>query len=124
MYKIIAAISMLIRQFYLPNPFEALGDGLQVEICNVSVVLPPSLLNWLAEPIMWVVTYGVVGMYYQRGSAPALGSFLYLLFFCIHTGLVHLMALADFNKWIVAFLVALYIGCHAGINALKERYFC
>ena len=121
MYKIIAAISMLIRQFWLPNPFEALGDGLQVEIWNTLVVLPPFLLNWLAEPMMWGVTYGVVGMYYQKGSNPALGSFLYLVFICIHTGIVHLMALADFNKWIVTLILVLYAGCHAGINALSER---
>ena len=124
MYKIIAAISMLIRQFYLPNPFEALGNGLQVEICNVPVVLPPSLLSWYAEPIMWGVTYGVVGMYYQKGSNPAWGSFLYLVFFCIHTGIVHLMALAEFNKLIVILILVLYAGCHAEINALRTRRFC
>ncbi|MBQ9768441.1 MAG: hypothetical protein IJW37_10100 [Lachnospiraceae bacterium] len=123
MYKIIAAISMFIRQFYLSNPFEALGEGLRVEINNVSVVLSPSLLNWLAESLMWGITYGVVGMYYEKGSAPALGSFLYLIFYCVHTWLIHLMAFADFNKWIVILILVLYVGCHAGINILRNRWF-
>lgn len=123
MYKLIATISTIVRQFYLPNPFEVLGNGLQVEICDMLVVLPPSLLNWLAEPIMWGVTYGVVGMYYQEGSNPPFGSFLYLVFFCIHTGIIHLMALADFNKWIVILILVLYACCHAGINAIRERLF-
>lgn len=123
MYKIMAGISMLIRQFYLPNPFEALGNGLQVEICNMLVVLPPSLLNWVAEPIMHTITYGVVNMYYQQGSNPALGSFLYLFLYCVHTGIIHLMALADFNKWIVILILVLYAGCHVGINAIRERLF-
>ena len=121
MYKIMAAISILIRQFCISNPFDALGDGLHLEVNNVLVLLPPVLLNWLAEPIMYVITYGVVGMYYQKGSNPALGSFLYLFLYCIHTGVIHLMALAGFNKWIVILILVLYAGCHAGINALRER---
>lgn len=32
MYKLIAATSILIRQFCVPNPFEALGNGLVVNI--------------------------------------------------------------------------------------------
>ena len=81
MYKLIVAISILIRQFYLPNPFEALGDGLIVNIGETPMAFPPEILNWIAEPFMHVVTFAVVGLYYDRGSAPALGSFLYLLFY-------------------------------------------
>lgn len=76
MYKLVAGISLLIRQFCVPNPFEPRSDAL--------------LLNIIAEPIMHIVTYGVVGIFYEKYSAPAVGSFLYLLFYCIHTGLLML----------------------------------
>ena len=120
MYKFIVAISILIRQFYLLNPFEALGDGLIVNIGETPMVLPPEVLNWIAEPFMHVVTFAVVGLYYDRGSAPALGSFLYLLFYCTHIFLLWLMSLAGFTTWAVVLTVAIYIVCHMGIMKLRR----
>ena len=39
MYKLIAVISTLVRQFYIPNPFDALGDGLVVNIGETPILL-------------------------------------------------------------------------------------
>jgi len=122
MYKLIAAISILIRQFCIPNPFDALGDGLIVNIGETSILLPPGVLNWVAEPIMHMVTFAIVGLYYDRGSAPALGSFLYLLFYCIHTFLLWLMSLAGFSTWAVVVIVVLYIACHMGLTKLRSAW--
>lgn len=121
MYKLIAAISILIRQFCIPNPFEALGDGVVVNIGETPILLPPGVLNWIAEPFMHAVTFAVVGLYYDRGSAPALGSFLYLLFYCIHTFLLWLMSLAEFATWVVLLIVVLYIVCHMGLTKLRSN---
>ena len=63
MYKLIAAISILIRQFCLPNPFEALGDGLTVNIGEALILLTPRVLNLLAEPFMHAVAFAIVGLY-------------------------------------------------------------
>ena len=120
MYKLIAAISILIRQFCIPNPFDALGEGLVVNIREASLLLPPEVLNWVAEPFMHMVTFVIVGLYYDRGSAPALGSFLYLLFYCVHTFLLWLMSLAGFSTWAVVVIVALYIACHVGLTKLRS----
>jgi len=122
MYKLIAAISILIRQFCIPNPFDALGDGLIVNIGETSILLPPGVLNWVAEPIMHMVTFAIVGLYYDRGSAPALGSFLYLLFYCVHTFLLWLMSLAGFSTWAVVVIVVLYIACHMGLTKLRSAW--
>lgn len=122
MYKFIAAISILIRQFCIPNPFDALGDGLIVNIEETSILLPPGVLNWVAEPIMHMVTFAIVGLYYDRGSAPALGSFLYLLFYCVHTFLLWLMSLAGFSTWAVVVIVVLYIACHMGLTKLRSAW--
>lgn len=123
MYKLMAAISILIRQFYIPNPFETLGNGLAVNMGKTSMLLPPEVLNWVAEPFMHGITFVIVGLYYERGSAPALGSFLYLIFYCIHTFLLWLMSLAGFATWAVALIVVLYIGCHIGVKWLQNRWF-
>lgn len=122
MYKLIAAISILIRQFCISNPFEALGDGLGVNIGETSMLLPPGVLNWIAEPFMHAVAFAVVGLYYDRGSNHALGSFLYLLFYCMHTFLLWLMSLAGFATWAVLLIVVLYIVCHMGLKNLRSVY--
>ena len=123
MYKLMVAISVLIRQFYIPNPFEAIGDGLVVNVGKIPMLLPPELLNWVAEPFMHGITFVIVGLYYDRGSAPAFGSFLYLLFYCIHTLLLWVMSLAGFAIWAVVLIVVLYIGCHIGVKMLRNSYF-
>lgn len=122
MYKLIAAISILIRQFCIPNPFDALGDGLIVNIGETSILLPPGVLNWVTEPIMHMVTFAIVGLYYDRGSAPALGSFLYLLFYCLHTFLLWLMSLAGFSTWAVVVIVVLYIACHMSLTKIRSAW--
>ena len=122
MYKLIAIISTLVRQFYIPNPFDALGDGLVVNIGETQILLPSGVLNWVAEPFVHVVTFSVVGLYYDRGSVPVLGSFLYLLFYCVHTFLLWLMSLVGFSTWAVVVIVALYIACHVGLTKLRSAW--
>lgn len=123
MYKLVATISILIRQFCIPNPFEALRGGLVVNLGQTPILLSPEVLNWVVEPFMHAVTFAVVGLYYDRGSASALGSFLYLLFYCIHTFLLWLMSLAGFTTWAVVLIVGTYMGCHLGLKMLRNRYF-
>lgn len=123
MYKLMAAISTLIRQSCIPNPFDALGDGLIVNIGEMLILFPPEVLNWISEPFIHVVTFAVVGLYYDRGSAPTLGSFLYLLLYCVHTFLLWLMSLAGFATWAVTLIVMLYMGCQGILTRLRSRCF-
>ena len=85
LYKIISIASIIIRQFYLPNPFEPLG----ITVVTPYFVLTPVMLNLLAGVILVPVTYGIVGLYYH-GGFPTGGSLLFLFFYCIHTGLIYL----------------------------------
>ena len=123
MYKLIAAISILIRQFCIPNPFDALGDGFVVNLEQIAILLPPYVINLLAEPFIHAVTFAVVGIYYDSGTAPAFGSFLYLIFYCLHIFLLWLMSLAGFAIWGVWLIIAIYVGCHVGLNRLRNSYF-
>lgn len=122
MYRLMTAISTLIRQFCIPNPFDALGNGLVINIGDTSILFTPVVLNWVAEPFLHVVTFVVVGLYYDQGSAPTFGSFLYLLVYCVHTFLLCLMSLAGFSTLAVLLIVALYVGCHVGLTVLRVHY--
>lgn len=66
MYKAMAAISVLIRMFILPNPFGETAIGF---IFNVTI----------GETLLHILSYSIVGIFYNRGDFSALGSFMYLV---------------------------------------------
>ncbi len=124
MYSLVKLISMLIRQFFLPNPFLILPD-FTLTILNVNSVIPSSgfapILNVLASIILVPVSYYVAGIYYEPRSAPAWGSFLFLLFYSVHTGLLHLMLLFGFTIWSIVFILLTYICIHIFFNILYAK---
>jgi len=81
----------------LPNPFEGLGAF-------------GALLNCFAEPIIAAVSYFIVGLFYDSGSAPALGC---LAYFLVSSGIiVTLWILSIFNFawwWILIVLICLLL---------------
>ena len=109
LYGIMMFISVIVRQFVLPNPFECFGDS-------------AILINWIAEPIIQVIAYGIVGLFYRRGSAPALGSFLYLIAYAIIIGVLWLMGIFSFAWWWILIIVVAIIALFCGCAWLKERF--
>lgn len=122
MYKMMAFISVLIRQFLLPNPFEALDEVFSISVLNTEIPIPAVCINWFAEPFLHTITFGIVGIYYNKGEHnPAFGSFLYLLFYSIHVGLIYLMGCFNFERIAIIAILICYVCLHFGINALKNR---
>ena len=107
MYKLISISSMLIRQFLLPNPFASLPNG--------------ELYNWLATFLLVPITYFIVGFFYERGTAPALGSFLFLVFYLIHTGILLLCSAFDFSTIACIVIGTIYFAALIGGVALKNK---
>lgn len=97
LYAIMAVISLIVRQVYLPNPFACFGDA-------------ACLCNLIAEPIIHGVAFLLVGTIYRKDSFPALGSFLYLVAYAAITGILALMGIFSFAWWWVLFIVAAMIG--------------
>ena len=64
MYKFIAAVSVLLRQFVLPNPFERLGESFDVALFDITFQMTPDILNWIVEPGLHLLAFGVTGIYY------------------------------------------------------------
>lgn len=122
MYKIIAFISVVIRQFLLPNPFEALDEVFSIPFYGVDIPIPALYINWIAEPILHIITFNVVGIYYRRSDhMPAVGSFLYLFFYSVHVGLIYLAGCFNFEWIAIIAIIVCYICLHIGINNLKNR---
>ena len=108
LYVIITIISVIVRQFFLPNPFECFGD----------IAL---LINWIAEPIIQVVAYRVVGMFYDKGSAPVIGSLLYMITYALIIGLLWMLGIFSFALWWVLIIVVATAALICGGIWLKER---
>lgn len=96
MYQFVSSISFFVRQFLLPNPFEPMPLAL--------------IYNWVAGAMLYPFTFAVVGMFYERGSDPAWGSFLYLFFYAVHTGLLMLTGYFGWSQWAIVIIAGAYIG--------------
>lgn len=119
MYKFVTLTSILIRMLLIPNPFKVLGEGKIVNIGEMSILLPPELLNIIAEPIMHIVTFSVVGLFYARGNNPIWGSGLYLFVYGVHILLIWLMAKFGFS---IAICVAVIFAYMYVLNKILENY--
>ena len=121
MCKFLSTIFWIIRQFFLPNPFEVLGEGIIVTLGGAPLLLTPEILNWIAGLVLPALTFIVVGIYYSRGEFPSLGSFLYMVFFCVHTGILYLMSLVYPAIWLVILVGVIYIGLHITVITLINK---
>ena len=80
------------------------------------------LINWIAEPIIQVVAYGIVGIFYISGSEPALGSLLYLLIYALIVGLLWVLGIFSFAWWWILIIVVAIAALICGGIWLKERF--
>ena len=110
----------LVRQFAIPNPFDALGEGLIITIGESTMALSPELLNWIADPVIFAITFFVVGLYYTKGSLPVLGSFLYMFFYAVHIGMLYLLLTIYPLIWLMVILVVLYVCAIVGLKQCVE----
>lgn len=103
MYRIIAGLSILFRFFLLPNPFLTFENS--------------ALINIVAEPILYCITFATVGIFYSRGSFPSGGSILYLMFYIIHVGLLFLWSFLGASIIIGIIMLTVY---YMALFALKS----
>lgn len=120
-FTIVSTLFWIIRQYAIPNPFDALGAGLTIYIGESALLLTPEVLNWLADPLIYGVTFIVVGLYYRSGSEPVLGSILYMVFYCIHIGLLYLILSCHPITWLMIVIAVAYIALHIAALILKSR---
>lgn len=123
MYKFISVISVVIRMFCLPNPFEPLNGKYTFMLLNAEIPITADIINWVAEALLHFIAFNVTGLYYSKGrDNPAKGSFLYLFFYCVHVGLIYVLSSLDFALWAIILVLITYIAAHVGINTFKNKF--
>lgn len=108
LYSIVALAGVLVRQFCLPNPFVCFGDK-------------AVLYNWIAEPIIQITAFLLVGLVYRKGSNPALGSILYLLTYALIVGVLWVLGIFSFVWWWILILAAGVVGIAVGMRWLSNK---
>ena len=98
MYKIIAIVGFIIRQFFLPNPFAPFGVWGEV-------------YNLLASIVIGFLSYITVGLFYEKGSFPFLGSILYTITYVVYTFELYFILRPYPNEWFMglSFLFAIVV---------------
>lgn len=109
LYGLITIISVLVRQFILSNPFESFGDM-------------AILYNWIAEPILHIVAYTLVGLVYCKGTFPAWGSFLYLVTYSALVGILWVLGIFSFAWWWILLVIVGAIAIFIGIDWLINKF--
>lgn len=107
-YGLISIFSFMIRNYVLPNPFDCFGE------------IYAFWISLFAEPFLHGITFELVGFFYQKGSAPFLGSLLYLFFYCCLNGILQFFGLFRFNFWLIMLIIALITLIIFGTNKLIE----
>ena len=101
LYSFMTVISLIVRHVFLPNPFECFGEK-------------AALINWIAEPIIQVVAYGIVGLFYLKGSNPFLGSLAFLAVYTIAIGILWVLGIFSFAWWWILIIVVTLLVLFAG----------
>ena len=104
LYNIVATISFIIRQFFLPNPFVGFDYAV--------------LLNLIVGTAIAALSYFLVGQVYEKGSIPWFGSLLFLICYSILTILLYLLVSW---WWIILIVVAIIIGIIITIKIIQNR---
>lgn len=110
MYGLMATISLLVRQFCLPNPFECFGDM-------------ALLYNLVAGLVLAPLSYVLVGLVYSSGDAPALGSFLYLMTYAILTGILWVLGQFSFAWWAIAIMITVVVGTIFLLSKIRGDFY-
>lgn len=95
-YALLTLVSFIIRQYFLPNPFESLGGkGI--------------IINYIATAVITAVSYFLVGLVYKSFSNPVVGSILFLIIYSVIVVLLYVMGIFNFAVWWIIVVIILFI---------------
>lgn len=87
MYKLVSTISAFIRLFIFPNPFTRIFElYLANTMFSTSAIIFADIFNLVVGgTILCMICFPLVGIIYDRGDAPAMGSILYGVFVLVNS---------------------------------------
>lgn len=121
MYIAVSTLFTLIRQFFLPNPFEVVAPGITIMVKDIPFLLTPEILNLAAEGMLHGLTFAVVRLYYKEGTEPLWGCILYMFFFVMHSKLIECALCYYPQYWLMGLILVGYIIIHIALKLLINK---
>lgn len=114
MYSIVSFISLIVRQFLLPNPY----------LNYFSVKNIAELFDIIAGgAILHFLSFCITGIYYSKGDAPTLGSISYLFWYIINTVIITLVGCLIKNVYLLTIcLVAIYLMIFIIVGKVSNKF--
>lgn len=97
LYLIIHLGSWLLRSYYVPNPFEPLGEGTAF------------ILNILFEPFLQGLSYWEVGLFYHSGDEPVAGSLMFLFAYLFNVACIWALCSIGIHWYTVIPAIVIYL---------------
>jgi len=99
MYKIISGLNSFIGEEIIPNPFEFISD-------NAIIV---SLFSFcIGSWLLHKISFAMCGIFYNKGEAPVLGSFGYLVAYSLNV-LAIIIISKMFNSFFIIGIVYIMV---------------
>ena len=115
MYGIVSILGSILRQIYLPNPFINAFDNQDIaDLFNL--IIGGTIISFLS--------YFFTGCIYEKGEAPAIGSFLYTFNYVLVTFSFYGISLLIKNIIIATliYLILYIIVCIFLFNLRSKQY--
>lgn len=111
MYQIISAFNAIVREEFMPNPFEFISDNQLVAILFFSL---------FGGKLLYKIAFSMCGIFYSRRGNKTLGSIGYMFFYCINvTTLLKLSQLFNSVSLICTLYIVFVIGMFILLNKIK-----
>lgn len=118
LYKIVSLIGICFRLIFLPmiipDFFELIFPFIiSWNMPELAYEIVLRLFLFLIDilgltHIYYLLSYGSTGLYYERGSAPALGSAFYTFFYFVYS-LIPVLLIQFFYWWVILVIFVVYV---------------
>ena len=123
LYLLFSQFSAFYRSFIADNPFESLGNIIELSVFGIPIIVTPFILSIMVDQFIVWLSFITVGLYYSSGSFPLLGSIMFFVCYIINIKLLEFICLKNFAKWAIWTVVIIYITVNIILLRLKyETY--
>lgn len=114
MYSIVAFCSLIIRQFFLPNPYlNCFSNENIADLFNLLV----------GGAILHYLSFWITGIYYNKGDAPTFGSISYMFWYIINTIIITLVGYLIKNVYLLIFsLAVIYLIIFIIVSKISNKF--
>ncbi|MBC2455656.1 hypothetical protein [Clostridium beijerinckii] len=128
MYKFVSILSLLLRTYVFPNPFEKYIDFYLKNTVFINCI--PQIADifnlCFGGTILWMICYPLTGIVYNRGKNPVLGATIFFILVLINSWVLEVIGLHMYNivNGLIEFSLCVMVETVLlGIIRCKIRYF-